>query len=314
MAMLNNVRAVFSSITRAPKMYGYTEAYADVRGNAAADLIRKELLLVKPSLICRFGSNELNAVVGYRHPFSFHNFLLYLNSQISTIGISNGTVQSLTNNAGFFPADKKYVTQFAQLMIEDMCEIDILGSWMKQELHFSAELKGVKKILLRDLEPFHQSNPWTAVLEGRKVLVIHPFESTILHQYEKRKVLFSDPRFLPDFKLRTLKAVQTIGKNEAAFPTWFDALHHMKTEIDKCDFDVALLGCGAYGFPLAAHIKRTGKKAIHIGGALQLIFGIKGARWEEREFYRGMMNEYWIKPLPEDYPPGYSSIEGGCYW
>ena len=27
------------------------------------------------------------------------------------------------------------------------------------------------------------------------------------------------------------------------------------------------LGCGAYGFPLAAHVKRMGKKAIHMGGS-----------------------------------------------
>lgn len=49
----------------------------------------------------------------------------------------------------------------------------------------------------------------------------------------------------------------------------------MKDEIDKQDYDIALIGCGAYGFPLAAHIKRSGKKAIHLGGALQLLFGIK---------------------------------------
>lgn len=49
----------------------------------------------------------------------------------------------------------------------------------------------------------------------------------------------------------------------------------MKDEIDKRDYDIALIGCGAYGFPLAAHIKRSGKKAVHLGGALQLLFGIK---------------------------------------
>lgn len=36
----------------------------------------------------------------------------------------------------------------------------------------------------------------------------------------------------------------------------------MKSEIDKCDYDVCLIGCGAYGFPLAAHVKHKGKQAI----------------------------------------------------
>lgn len=46
--------------------------------------------------------------------------------------------------------------------------------------------------------------------------------------------------------------------------------------MDKIDYDICLIGCGAYGFPLAAHAKRKGKKAVHLGGALQLLFGIKG--------------------------------------
>ena len=84
----------------------------------------------------------------------------------------------------------------------------------------------------------------------------------------------------------------------------------VKEEIDKIDFDIAILGCGAYGFPLAAFIKNKGKKAIHIGGATQLIFGIKGKRWEGASF----INKYWISPRKEDRPKGFEKVEGGCYW
>jgi hypothetical protein len=314
MGIVNTVRAVVSSFTRAPRMYGYTETGADFSGQAASDLIRKELLLVKPSLICRFGSNELNAAVGYRYPFSFHNLLLYLKSQVSTVGWSTGTIHSLVNNAGFFPGDPEYIERFVKLMIEDMQHIDILGTWIRQEFHFKDDLTKAKRILLQDLEPFHHKDPWTTVLEGKKILVVHPFENSILHQYKKHTLLFSDHRFLPVFELHTIKAIQTIGRNQSPFPTWFDALDHMKTQIDRCDFDIALLGCGAYGFPLAAYIKRTGKKAVHIGGALQILFGIKGSRWEQRPFYSNMMNDHWIKPLPEDTPYRYQDVENGCYW
>jgi hypothetical protein len=37
-------------------------------------------------------------------------------------------------------------------------------------------------------------------------------------------------------------------------------------DIDCLEFDVALIGAGAYGLPLAACVKRLGKKAIHMGG------------------------------------------------
>ena len=52
----------------------------------------------------------------------------------------------------------------------------------------------------------------------------------------------------------------------------------MEERIGKIDFDVALLGCGAYGLPFAASIKRMGKKAVHLGVATQILFGIKGKR------------------------------------
>ena len=85
-----------------------------------------------------------------------------------------------------------------------------------------------------------------------------------------------------------------------------------KAEIEKHDFDICLLGCGAYGFPLAAHVKRLGKKAVHIGGALQLLFGIKGRRWD-REF-SSIYNDAWVRPEENEKPRNANSVEGGCYW
>ena len=50
----------------------------------------------------------------------------------------------------------------------------------------------------------------------------------------------------------------------------------MKNQIVKTDFDIAIIGAGAYGFSLAAFIKKIGKKAVHLGGPTQVLFGIKG--------------------------------------
>lgn len=92
------------------------------------------------------------------------------------------------------------------------------------------------------------------------MLIIHPFTSTIKKQYEKRQFIWKNQDTLPDFDLQVVKAVQSIGNNHSAFSSWFDALDFMKAEIEIHDFDICLLGCGAYGFPLAAHVKRLGKK------------------------------------------------------
>ena len=59
----------------------------------------------------------------------------------------------------------------------------------------------------------------------------------------------------------------------------------MIKEIQMQEFDLCLIGCGAYGLPLAAAVKKMGKQAIHIGGSLQLLFKIKGKCWVNRDDY-----------------------------
>ena len=104
------------------------------------------------------------------------------------------------------------------------------------------------------------------------------------------------------------------------FNNWFDALHYMENEIDKTDYDICIVGYGAYGILLAAHCKQMGKKAIHLGGATQLLFGIRGKRWEDPNYgfngtnYLSFMTPYWVRPTDEETPRRSSDIENGCYW
>ena len=163
---------------------------------------------------------------------------------------------------------------------------------------------------------FSQQHPWTYSLKGKKILVVHPFSETIESQYKnKKKKLFKNSEVLPEFaSLQTIKAVQSIAGNPVGFDTWFDALDWMKSEIDKKDFDIALLGCGAYALPLAAHIKRMGKKAVHMGGVLQFLFGITCKRYEENDEFKPYINEYFVYPDAKDRPKNAFAVEGGCYW
>jgi cation diffusion facilitator CzcD-associated flavoprotein CzcO len=84
------------------------------------------------------------------------------------------------------------------------------------------------------------------------------------------------------------------------------------------DYDICIIGAGAYGFPLAAHVKRKGKKAIHLGGATQLLFGIKGRRWVDNPLlyypYINLFNEHWCYPLPINKPQSAQKVEDACYW
>ena len=89
----------------------------------------------------------------------------------------------------------------------------------------------------------------------------------------------------------------------------------MKKDLDKLTFDAALIGAGAMGLPIAAHIKKLGKVALHLGGDLQLLFGIKGSRW--LSFYprvAARMNDFWVFPAKVERPRGFRSVENGGYW
>ncbi len=193
-----------------------------------------------------------------------------------------------------------------------------MGVWFNQyenvicrEYCNSAEL-----VELGCLESFRFNNPWSKKLEGKKVLVVHPFEDSIKEQYfNNRTKLFNDPNVLPAFELKTIKAVQSLG-SKANYNTWFEAYDHMCRQIEGTDFDVAIIGAGAYGLPLAAFIKKMGKCVIHMGGATQILFGIKGTRWEiaYKDSIAKLFNDYWIRPLEIERPSTYKDVENGCYW
>lgn len=225
----------------------------------------------------------------------------------------------LSTCAGFFPNDPARIPRFNEVMKDACAQVDILGIWQNPcedyyIKHYCTSLSGT--CLLEAIEPWNCTAPWSAALKGKKVLVIHPFEDSILKQYAHRDKLFQNPNLLPEFDLKTLKAVQTAGTaTDDRFTDWFEALAWMCRECEKLDFDIALVGCGAYGFPLAAHIKKMGKQAIHFGGSLQILFGIKGRRWDElMPKVSAMYNDYWNYPLDCERPKGSSGIEGGTYW
>ncbi|MCD7883766.1 MAG: hypothetical protein LUI87_08725 [Lachnospiraceae bacterium] len=80
------------------------------------------------------------------------------------------------------------------------------------------------------------------------------------------------------------------------------------------DFDVAIIGAGAYGLPLAAYCKERGAQAIQMSGATQILFGIKGKRWDDHPFISSLYNEYWVRPNESETPPLKQKVEGGSYW
>jgi hypothetical protein len=274
------------------------------QGAICTSIIKEELERDKPSMIARFGSTEIKAILYPKTPTIIQPF------------IKGRVFTNMQMLSGFFPSNEKTIRQFSEMMVEDMKLLDVLGCWRIEERLLQKYFPTAKRVELRALEPYFQENPWTAVLENKKVLVIHPFSTSIQKQYRNnRELLFSNKQVLPRFaSLETIKAVQTVAGNDSTFQDWFEALDYMKAEIDQKDFDIAIIGCGAYGFPLAAHVKRLGKKAVHLGGPTQMLFGIKGKRWVELDDFKDIINAYFVFPDDGDKIKTASKVEEGCYW
>jgi hypothetical protein len=284
-------------------------------GQAASNIIQQKIESGAPLMAARFGAGEIHATARYVQIQTRFKPLDYLSGRAEPNWWTNDLRQGLRINAGIFDANEDVLARFAQLMLEDAKEVDVLGCWQPQEAALSPWLQQAVKVRLEDLEPYYHAVPWSAALEGKRVLVVHPFSDSIQSQYQNRHLLFRNAAVLPRFELITLRAVQSIAASSVVFSSWFDALDHMKAQIEAINFDIAIIGCGAYGFPLAAHVKRMGKQAVHLGGATQILFGIKGKRWESMPFFsEQLINEHWVRPLAAETPEAAQSIEGGCYW
>ncbi len=262
----------------------------------------------KPFLAARLGAVELTALRFYLE-------------QRRTKGRSYPAKirSTMANNAGFFPVDDGSLDAFAELFLKQLPGVDLMGVWFNQYEdavcnRFSPEARLVD---LDCFEPFRFPNPWSSRLGEKKVLVVHPFAESIRSQYEsKRETLFDDPDVLPLFELKTLQAVQSIAGARVDFSTWFDAYHHMCRQMAQIDFDICIIGAGAYGLPLAAYAKELGKQAIHLGGVTQILFGIKGKRWETEyaDSTAKLFNQQWVRPLPGETPAHNERVDRGCYW
>ncbi len=291
----------------------------DRNPDSASKQIYELLMDNKPCMIARFGSTELTCLSNYMAiKNDKHNIIDYIKGVSKPWWWERNIINQMQQWSGFFPPSINKIEQFCELMLNDIPEVDLLGSWLPDEKSFNRYMNSNSKVQLSLLDPYWAKQSWTKALKGKKVLVIHPFTETIKQQYKRRELLFEND-LLPDFELKCIKAVQSIGGIKTEFNDWFEALEYMKNQIDKTDYDICLISAGAYGFPLAAHVKRQGKKAIHLGGSLQLLFGIRGKRWEDNTYnkdynYASLMNQYWVRPSEEEKPKESEKVEDSCYW
>lgn len=224
--------------------------------------------------------------------------------------------ETLFINSGVFPREDKLFDRFAAIYRDTVKDMDLLVSWeIRGELKlFNLFAPLATLIWWGTIEPFLSNEPWSSTLEGKRVLVISPFAKSIQGQYARRTKLWRDQRILPAFALLTIRCPFSAGLVAPKHSDWMEALDDLKGQMDAIDFDVALIGAGAFSLPLATHAKRRGKVGIHIGGPLQVLFGIYGNRWKDLKEFQAFINESWVRPGKDETPEKVHKNENACYW
>jgi hypothetical protein len=294
--MISKIKSLFVRRAVAPAvLYPQLDAYL------TAQYIGKAIRARSPFLASRLGFAEarcLSQPGGIEEPSDF-------------------VMEIIWRHAGVFPAEKSQFKAFGETYLSALGQVDLLGliGNAAEKNLVDAHAGSVATCDLGSLEPYLHPFSWSQYLQGLKVLVVHPFVESIKRQYaEHRTEIFLNPDVLPEFELRLLRAPQTLAGNNDGYKSWTDAYNRTAEMISNADFDVAILGCGAYGLPLAALVKKSGKVAIHLGGATQLLFGISGKRWIEKAAFRVIMTHVWRPPLDVERPQGLEKVEEGCYW
>ena len=237
-------------------------------------------------------------------------------------------VPAMKRDAGVQLSSRGAMLRYAELYLRafEQCELFCAWeSWGGRMQHivdshrFVVERYGAERraVWARALDAFNyiHAEPWTLALRGKRVLVVSAFAESIREKIPIREKIYGVDLF-PECEISVLLPPQTQGDNPSR--EFDEELREFLARLDAVahTYDVALLSCGGYSNPVCAHLFAQGKSAIYVGGALQMMFGVLGARWlkETPDVVRLYLNEHWSRPKASERPRGFERIEGGCYF
>jgi hypothetical protein len=234
-------------------------------------------------------------------------------------------------HAGIWPAEKYSVDKWVFQLVEAIRLSDVLvAGWYEPLKEAEKRFLDSTNILapqipLRSLEPYYVApeRRWTHLLAGQRVAVVSSFTKTILEQIEKREEIWpiETDSLLPlnvEWVPIQTGYAPALAKGTAGWPSdiqsWDVAVSSIVRKVVASKASIALIGCGGLGMLIGAELKKQGVIAIVLGGAIQVLFGIKGQRWATHSVISHFWNDAWVYPKPSETPRGAALIEGSCYW
>ena len=290
-----------------------------------AQLILEHFNSAEPFFIGRNGSSEIMV------------FSYWLKNRRVGVPWPTDILRRLRDNFGVWPITPASLDAWCEDYHDAFSRLNGLSAgWFKPLA--SMEYQFIKNLLpvaftmpLRCLEPYYVEPKlrWTATLADKDVAVVTSFTKTIQNQLDRIDPLriwsgVEAPESIlpPTARWHLVKSYfpqNVSGEHESGWAsigvnTWEQAVEYLVIEVLKTPATHAIVGCGALGMNVAGRLRAKGLSVILLGGAVQVLFGVRGRRWENHGVISKFWNDSWVWPEESECPPNAQTIEGACYW
>lgn len=217
--------------------------------------------------------------------------------------------------------------KFSQATMSAFSKCEMLGlyeSWGYEYVEFSEShkyfidtyAKTRKNIWMRafDVYNYIHDSPWTLALRGKRVLIISSFAESIREKIPIRKEIYGID-LLPECEVTAILPPQTqLGNPSQEFDIELNIFFKSLDDI-RDTYDYALVSAGGYSAIICDYIFRGGKSSIYVGASLQMMFGIKGGRWDKysSDIIKLYENDSWSRPKISEHPAGIRTFSDTVY-
>ena len=284
----------------------------------------------KAKLVCSYFEKTEAFLIGRNGSTELELLSYYMKNGPDTF-FPQVLMNCLERYSGIFPPTQDSVKSWLLKYIESLRECDVIAEgWYEplqeeENILLDVLIPQRESIFLRNLEPyyFEESLRWSKHLEKKDVAIINSFATSCEEQTYLAKAVWgsSSETLLPStthwIPIKTYFPPKISGDSKStSWPShirsWEDAVEHVLKSYEEEPFQVAIIGCGALGMIIGAELKKRGVQVILMGGATQILFGIRGKRWDTHSTISKFFNDAWI--YPNDKPINANLIENGCYW
>lgn len=237
------------------------------------------------------------------------------------------------NTAGIYPHTE--LSSYYDLIVEDLPFFHFLADWpcpgqFNLKAHLSQNNINPFYYILEYLNPLSMhfvygidpSDLWMHSLSSKKILVINPFIDSFKKSTTRSLGSF-EKSLLPKLNCTYFSPPVTFGSPDVDNASFMTRLESTKASLHQLcldnSFDCALVAAGGYGMPISRYLysNKLIPQVFHVGGTLQLYFGIIGQRWLDKP-YKDMYAQYknlhlWSRPIDSSVIKRAMQVENGCY-